>query len=95
VRTLSLGGAGGGPRWICLDAEAIGDIDYSAAQTLRETHDQLEPRGVRLVLAQVTPRVQGEIDRFGLTEAFADGIFEDLPAAVAAFQAADQAPSPA
>jgi SulP family sulfate permease len=95
VRTLSLGGVGGAPRWICVDAEAIGDIDYSAAQTLRETHDQLEPRGVRLVLAQVTPRVQGEIDRFGLTEAFADGIFEDLPAAVAAFQAADQAPSPA
>jgi sulfate permease, SulP family len=95
VRTLSLGGAGGAPRWICVDAEAIGDIDYSAAQTLRETHDQLEARGVRLVLAEVTPRVQGEIDRFGLTEAFADGIFEDLPAAVAAFQAADQAPSPA
>jgi MFS superfamily sulfate permease-like transporter len=94
VRTLSLGGAGDAPRWICVDAEAIDDIDYSAAQTLRETHDQLAARGVRLVLAEVTARVQAEIDKFGLTEAFGDGIYEDLPAAVAAFQAAGQAPAP-
>jgi MFS superfamily sulfate permease-like transporter len=30
VRALSLGGTGDPPRWICVDAEAIGDIDYSA-----------------------------------------------------------------
>ena len=59
VRTLSLGGAGDAPRWICVDAEAIGDIDYSAAQTLRETHEQLAARGVRLVLAEVTPEGAG------------------------------------
>ena len=35
--------------------------------------------------------MRAEIDRFGLTEAFGDGIYEDLPAAVAAFQAAGQA----
>ena len=95
MRTLSLGGAGDAPRWICVDAEAIGDIDYSAAQTLRETHEQLAARGVRLVLAEVNPEVRAEMDRFGLTEAFGDGIYQDLPAAVAAFQAAGQAPAPA
>jgi MFS superfamily sulfate permease-like transporter len=94
VRTLSLGGADP-PRWICVDAEAIGDIDYSAAQTLRETHDQLAARGVRLVLAEVTPRVRTEMDRFGLTEAFGDGVYADLPAALAAYQAAGEAPAPA
>jgi SulP family sulfate permease len=95
VRTLSLGGAGDAPRWICVDAEAIGDIDYSAAQTLRETHDQLAARGVRLVLAEVSPQVQAEMGRFGLTEVFGDGIYQDLTAALAAFQTAGQAPSPA
>jgi MFS superfamily sulfate permease-like transporter len=95
VRTLSLGGAGDAPRWICVDAEAIGDIDYSAAQTLRETHDQLAARGVRLVLAEVNPRVQAEMDRFGLTEVFGDGIYQDLTTALAAFQAAGQTPAPA
>ena len=95
VRTLSLGGAGDAPRWICVDAEAIGDIDYSAAQTLRETHDQLTARGVRLVLAEVNPEVQAEMDRFGLTEVFGDGIYQDLSAAATAFQAAGQAPAPA
>src|SRR6185437_4285133 len=94
VRTLSLGGAGDAPRWICVDAEAIGDIDYSAAQTLRETLDQLAARGVRLVLAEVNPGVRAEMDTFGLTELFGDGVYEDLPAAVAAFQAAGQAPAP-
>jgi hypothetical protein len=48
-----------------------------------------------LVLAEVTPRVRAEMDRFGLTEAFGDGVYEDLPAAVTAFQAAGQAPAPA
>jgi SulP family sulfate permease len=95
VRTLSLGGAGDAPRWICVDAEAIGDIDYSAAQTLRETHDQLAARGVRLVLAEVNPRVQAEMGRFGLTEVFGDGIYQDLTTALAAFQAAGQTPAPA
>jgi hypothetical protein len=39
-------------------------------------------------MAEVDPRVQAEMGRFGLTEVFGDGIYEDLPAAVAAFQAA-------
>ena len=67
----------------------------AAAQTLRETHDQLAARRVRLVLAEVNPQVRAEMDRFGLTEEFGDGIYEDLPAAVAAFQSAGQATAPA
>jgi hypothetical protein len=35
------------------------------------------------------------MDRFGLTEAFGDGIYQDLSAAATAFQAAGQAPAPA
>jgi len=47
-----------------------------------------------LVLAELNPGVRAEMDRFGLIEAFGDGIYQDLPAAVTAFQAAGQAPAP-
>ena len=39
-------------RWICLSADAIGDVDYSGSATLREAHDQLAKRGVTLVLCR-------------------------------------------
>ena len=45
------------------------------------------------MLAEVTPEVRAEMDRFGLTEVFGDGIYEDLPAALEAFQTAGAAPA--
>jgi len=40
-------------RWICLDASAIDDVDFSAAEALCALHDLLEQKGVRLVFANV------------------------------------------
>ena len=36
-------------RWLCLDASAVDDVDYSAAETLRSLHGLLQEKGIRLV----------------------------------------------
>jgi len=65
--------------WFCLDAAAIGNIDYSAAQALHRAHHHLESHGARLVVAEPSPDVRAELDRCGLTaligqEAYFDSI---------------------
>ena len=67
VRDL-VGEASPALQWLCLDATAIGDIDYSAAQTLLEIRDDLKQQGVTLVFADVADEVRAELDRFGITE---------------------------
>jgi SulP family sulfate permease len=43
-------------RWLCLDASAVGNVDYSAAETLRSVYASLKARGIRLVIAEVMDR---------------------------------------
>ena len=38
-------------RWLCLDAGAVDDVDYSAAETLRSVDAKLKAKGIRLVVA--------------------------------------------
>ena len=72
-------------RWLCLDASAISDVDYSAAQTLRSLFAQLEERGIRLVVAQVLRDVDPE-DPFKLQELFGkDAFYTTLDDVVAAY----------
>jgi MFS superfamily sulfate permease-like transporter len=54
-------------RWLCIDAAAVDDIDFSAAATLRELHSLLQTYGTRLVLTQVGDEVHAQLDRYGLT----------------------------
>jgi MFS superfamily sulfate permease-like transporter len=54
-------------RWLCIDASAIADIDYSGSETLRELAGSLRERHTRLVLTNVAPDVRSELDRYGLT----------------------------
>jgi len=39
-------------RWLCLDASAVDDVDYSAAETIRSVHAGLTAKGIRLVVAE-------------------------------------------
>jgi MFS superfamily sulfate permease-like transporter len=55
-------------RWFCIDAAAIDDIDFSAAQTLRSSFDLLKEKGIRLVFVAVSDEVKAELDRFGLSD---------------------------
>jgi SulP family sulfate permease len=63
-------------RWFCLDASAIDDVDYSAAQSLRSIFDLLKDKGVRLVVAQIMDDDRDEI-RNQLHELFGEDAFYD------------------
>ena len=65
-------------RWFVLDAAAMGDLDYSGADTLRQVRNELERRGTRMVLCSVDPAVRKLLDAYGLTEQIgAANIFGD------------------
>lgn len=57
-----------GLSWFCIDANAVDDIDFSAAETLRSLAASLKDRGIRLVLAEVPHNVRQELDRSGITQ---------------------------
>ena len=63
-------------RWLCFDASAIDDVDYSAAETLRSIFGLLKEKGVRLVVAQVMDDVREE-SRYHLRELFGEDAFYD------------------
>jgi len=82
-------------RWLCIDASAVDDVDYSAAETLRSVHAQLKARGIRLVVAEVMDDVKANTrselrDEFG-----ADAVFATLEDVVRTYrrQVEGRAPS--
>jgi len=73
-------------RWFCIDATAVNDVDYTAAETLRRLHRRLAKQGVRLLVCQVTDEVRREFDRSGLTELIGrEAIFATPVAVMAAY----------
>jgi SulP family sulfate permease len=73
-------------RWLCLDASAVDDVDYSAAETLRSIFVVLKEKGIRLVVAQVLEDVR-ETSRYRLRELFGEDAFYDtLDDVVKAYQ---------
>jgi MFS superfamily sulfate permease-like transporter len=63
-------------RWFCIDASAVDDVDYSAAESLRSVFAMLKEKGVRLVVAQVMDDVAQE-SRYQLIELFGEDAFYD------------------
>jgi MFS superfamily sulfate permease-like transporter len=45
-------------RWLCLDASAVDDVDFTAAETIRSLFSTLSAGGVRMVIAQVLEDVK-------------------------------------
>jgi len=75
-------------RWFCIDASAVPDVDYSAAQTLRSLFAALDERGIRLVVAQVLDDVSAD-DRYDLQKLFGkDAFYDTLDDVVEAYQKA-------
>ena len=75
----------GAPRWLCIDAAAIGDVDYSAGETIIGLHAQMQEHGTRLVFADVDDDVRAELDRFGISalvgpDAYFDSVVETTEA---------------
>jgi SulP family sulfate permease len=74
-------------RWFIVDASAITDVDYSAAQSVRDLIDEMKPRGVQIVFARVTPYLRSDMDRHQITVAVGKKwIFATLHEAIAAIR---------
>jgi sulfate permease, SulP family len=90
-------------RWICLDATAVPDVDYSGGETIRQLHGALDERGIALVIAAANEPVRASLDRYELAAVLgADAIYDSVEDAVAAFHLSaplpphgDPAPTPA
>jgi MFS superfamily sulfate permease-like transporter len=73
--------------WIVVDAGAITNVDYTAAQVVRELLQDLTNRGVGFVLAHVQSDLKPDLDRHHLTEAIgANRIFDSLHEALQAYR---------
>jgi sulfate permease, SulP family len=72
-------------RWFIVDAGAITDVDYSAAQSLCRLLDELKHQNVNVVFARVTPYLRSDMDRHRISAAVgAARIFDTLHEAIAA-----------
>ena len=72
-------------RWLCIDAAAVDDVDFSAAATLRSLYGNLKEKGIRLVFAQVMEDVKTE-SRYDLGELVGkDAFYDTIDAVVKAY----------
>jgi len=72
-------------RWFIVDAEAITDLDYSAARSIRELLDDLAREKVGMMFARVGPFLRSDMDRHGVTAAIGEArVFTTLHEAIAA-----------
>jgi sulfate permease, SulP family len=71
--------------WFVVDAAAITNIDYSAAQSLRDLLDDLVRQKVYMIFARVRPSLRSDMDRHRVTAAIGETrIFATLHEALAA-----------
>jgi len=76
------------PRWIVVAAEPITDVDTTAADVLEELDNDLNARGISLVLAEMKSPVRAKIDRYRLTRTIdPEHFFPTVEDAVAAYEA--------
>jgi SulP family sulfate permease len=72
-------------RWFIVDAGPIEDIDYSAAQSVRDLLPDLARQRVGIVFARVSPYLRSDMDRHHITAAIGEArIFTTLHEAIAA-----------
>ena len=68
------------------------DLDYSAAQAIREPIDELASQKIRMILARVNPYLRSDMDRHRITATIGEsGIFTTLHEAIAATRSRTQA----
>ena len=73
-------------RWLVLDASAIADVDFSGRGRCNELAGTLQERTVRLLIAEASPDVRRELDRYGFTDLIGeDAYYATVAAALAAF----------
>jgi high affinity sulfate transporter 1 len=61
--------------WICIDAAAIADVDFSAGATLQQVYNELKERNIRLVFVELTDDVRAQFDTYGITDLTGTEVF--------------------
>ena len=75
-------------RWLVVDAEAITNLDYTAARMIRELHSELLRKGVVLAFARADHSLYADVVRHRLIDVIGEKfIFPRLHDALAAFSA--------
>jgi high affinity sulfate transporter 1 len=75
-------------QWFVLDADALTDIDYSAARTVRDLLGDLASKNVRVAFGRVSAFLRADLDRLGVGEMLGESrISETLHDAIAASSA--------
>jgi MFS superfamily sulfate permease-like transporter len=73
--------------WFVLNAEAIVEIDITAADMLLELQEELAGQGIVFAMARVKQGLFGQLAKAGVVERIgAQRFFPTLPTAIAAFQ---------
>jgi len=76
-------------KWLCIDAAAMPDIDFSAGQVLIELQRALQERGVRLVAAELDDDVRRELRIYGIEDAAgSDAFYSTVQEVLEAYRAA-------
>jgi MFS superfamily sulfate permease-like transporter len=74
-------------QWFVLNAEAILEIDITAADVLAELQKNLQEQGICFAMARVKQDLYKQLSRAGLVEQIgADRFFATLPTAVRAYR---------
>ncbi len=68
--------------WFCIDADAVDDVDFSAAAVLRTLYDLLKKHGVRLVFSEVSDEVYAQLERSGIIDLMGQEAFYRTTGAV-------------
>lgn len=72
--------------WFVLNAEAIAEIDITAADMLNELYDELHDRGITFAMARVKQDLYAQLRRSGLLDRIGiDHIYFTLPTAIDGF----------
>jgi len=83
-----------GLRWLCVEASAVDDVDFTAGYTLRTVHELLHSKNICLVFLLVEPHVRKELDRYGITDLVgSDAFFDTGSNLIEAFHHRDWPPS--
>jgi MFS superfamily sulfate permease-like transporter len=62
-------------KWFCLDCAAVDDVDFSAAEALRDLQNVMKEQGVRLVLSSVSDDLKAALRRSGLVKRVGSSAF--------------------
>ena len=77
-------------RWFLVDAQAITDIDITAAEALRALNKELQQQGIALKFAHANRPLRQVLERIGFTsEIGRESTYHSVHEAAAAFQAAN------